>query len=578
MVVACSDSTVGPNPGTPNPTQADLGTMNVGDVRTMTFSAASGGLSIPASLASAQYAVILGNVNVTSSSVNNYDIRGDWLAPSTQGPVGEVLPPIIRPLQAPLSTERGQQFESSLRNFERTRLPKPGGRSIVGSGAAANRLVPNPSAAVNPPPAVGSTINFKVLTQAGFGGVTTSACAANGYTNTVGVVKYVSQHAIVVSDVASPAGGFTAADFQAIGDEFDQLIYPTDVGYFGTPTDIDNNGHIFIYYTPAVNKLTSPGQAGISGYVGGFFFAGDLYPPTSQGCLSSNQGEIFYLLAPDPSGVNGNAFSTAFVRQITRGTVAHEFQHMINSGNRYTSPVVENFEATWLDEGLAHFAEEAVGRAKAGFADNYSVGFTDINNLDTTVTQAFFLQNFARAKYYIERPDTTGAIVNHAKAASNLASRGAEWALVRYVADWFNTGGDPRTVTRKLVAGPDTGSVNLVKAAGVPLDTILAHFVVTLYTDHGSYLPANSPYSFKSYNFRQLITGTLIGLETTTSYLPVGAVGNGTTTFVANVPASSGAFALTSLSNGSARTIKITDTSGNPSTDPNGRVYVVRVK
>ena len=133
-------------------------------------------------------------------------------------------------------------------------------------------------------------------------------------------------------------------------------------------------------------------------------------------------------------------------------------------------------------------------------------------------------------------------------------------------------------VTRKLVAGPDTGSVNLVKAAGVPLDTILAHFVVTLYTDHGSYLPANSPYSFKSYNFRQLITGTLIGLETTTSYLPVGAVGNGTTTFVANVPASSGAFALTSLSNGSARTIKITDTSGNPSTDPNGRVYVVRVK
>jgi hypothetical protein len=578
MVVACNDSAVAPVNGNPDPTQSDLSTMNVGDVRTMTFSAASGGLSIPASLASAQYAVILGNVNVTSSNVNNYDIRGDWLAPNTQTPVADVFPPSIRPLRAPLATSRGQQFEASLRNFERTRLPKPGGRSAVGSGVAANKLVPSPSGAVNPPPAVGTTINFKVLTQAGFGGVTTSACAANGFTTTVGVVKYVSQHAIVVSDVNSPPGGFTTADFQAIGDEFDQLIYPTDVGYFGTPTDIDNNGHIFIYYTPAVNKLTPAGQAGTTGYVGGFFFAGDLYPPTSQGCLSSNQGEIFYLLAPDPSGVNGNAFSTSFVRQITRGTVAHEFQHMINSGNRYISPVVENFEATWLDEGLAHFAEEAVGRAKAGFADNYSVGFTDINNLDTTVTQAFFLQNFARAKYYVERPDTTGAIVSHAKAASNLASRGAEWALVRYVADWFNTGGDPRTVTKKLVAGPDTGSVNLVKATGVPMDTILAHFVVTLYTDHRTYLPANSPYSFKSYNFRQLETGTLIGLETATSYLPVGAVGNGSTTVSANVPASSGAYSLTSLSNGGARTIKITDTSGNASTDPNGRVYVVRVQ
>ena len=576
--MACSDSAVAPNGRTPDATASDLGTMNVGDVRTMTFSAASGGLTIPASLASAQYAVILGNVNVSTSTVSNYDIRGDWLAPNTQAPVADLLLPSGRPLRAPLETMRGMQFEASLRDFERTHLPKPGGRGVAGSGLAADKLAPNPSAAVNPPPAVGSTVNFKVLTQAGFGGVTTTACAANGFTNTVGVVKYVSQHAIVVSDVNSPAGGFSTADFRAIGDEFDSLIYPTDVGYFGTPTDIDNNGHIFIYYTPAVNKLTSPGQAGITGYVGGFFFAGDMYPPTAQGCLSSNQGEIFYLLAPDPSGVDGNAFSTSFVRQITRGTVAHEFQHMINSGNRYISPVVENFEATWLDEGLAHFAEEAVGRAKAGFADNYSVGYSDINSLDTTVTQAFFLQNFARAKYYIERPDTTGAIVSHPKAASNLASRGAEWALVRYVADWFNTGGDPRTLTKKLVAGPDTGTVNLVKATGEPMDTILAHFVVTLYTDHATYLPAGSPYSFKSYNFKQLETGTLIGFENSTSYLPVGAIGNGTTTFTANVPPSSGAFALTSLSTGGARTIKVTDQSGNPSSDPNGRVYVVRVK
>lgn len=543
----------------------------------MTFSAASGGLSIPATLSAAQYAVILGNVNTKSGVVNNYQVKGDWLAPESKSPVADFIPPAMRSLVTPATVSRGEEFEASLRDFERTRLPRPGGMGASG-GAAANRLIPSPSAAQNPPPSVGSTISFKVLTSAGFGGVTTTACSANGFTTTLGVVQYVSQHAIVVSDVNSPPGGFTTSDFQAIGDEFDQLIYPTDVGYFGTPTDIDNNGHIFIYYTPAVNKLTAPGQASLTGYVGGFFFAGDLYPPTAQGCLSSNHGEIFYLLSPDPNGANGNAFSTAFVRQVTRGTVAHEFQHMINSGNRYVSPVVENFEATWLDEGLAHFAEEAVGRAKAGFADNYSVGYSDINALDTTVTQAFFLQNFARSKYYVERPDTTGAIVPHPKAAANLASRGAEWALVRYVADWFNTGGDPRTLTRKLVAGPDTGVVNLVNATGVPLDTILARFVVTLYTDHATYLPTGSPYSFKSYNFKQLVTGTLTGLETATSYLPVGAIGNGTATLAANVPASSGAYFLTSLTNGGAREIQINNPGGGSATDPNGRVYIVRVK
>ena len=552
--------------------------MNVGDVRVMTFSAASAGLSIPAALQSAQYAMVLGNSNVSTSNVSSYTVRGDWMAPTSQTPVSDLFPPTQQVLEAPPMRSRGEEFEGSLRNFERTRLPRPGGTAGAGSSVAADKLAPKPAGATNPPPAVGSSVSLKVLTSAGFGGITTSACSSSGFVTTTGVVKYVSQHAIVVSDVNSPAGGFVDADFQAIGDEFDQLIYPTDVSYFGTPTDLDNNGHIFIYYTPAVNKLTPAGQAGTTGYVGGFFFAGDLYPPTTAGCLSSNQGEIFYLLAPDPRGTNGNSFSTAFVRQVTRGTVAHEFQHMINSGNRYISPVVENFETTWLDEGLAHFAEDAVGRVKAGFADTYAVGYADINGLDTTITQAFFLQNFARTKYYVERPDTTGAIVSHTKAAANLASRGAEWALVRYAADWFNTGGDPRTLTRALVAGPDTGTVNLAKAAGVPMDTILAHFLVTLYTDHRTFLPAGSPYNYKSYNLRQLVTGTLIGSENTTGYLPVSSIGSGSATIVAKVPPSSAAYFLTSLTNGGARTIKVTDASGTPSTDPNGRVYVVRVQ
>jgi hypothetical protein len=219
-----------------------------------------------------------------------------------------------------------------------------------------------------------------------------------------------------------------------------------------------------------------------------------------------------------------------------------------------------------------------VGRAKAGFADNQAVSYSDIQDLDESTSQAFFLQNFARAKYYVERPDTTGAIVSQTKAGANLASRGAEWAMLRYAADWFNVGGDPRTLTRKLVAGPDTGTVNLVKATGVPMDTILARFVVTLYTDHQSFLPAGSPYSYKSYELRDLLTGTLIGSEVSSRYLPVGTLAGGSASVSASVPASSGAYFLSSESAGGARTIRITDSSGNSASDANGRVYVVRVR
>jgi hypothetical protein len=574
--VACSDSAVAPIIDGSDPVLANLGTMQVGDVRTMTLAAASGGLTIPADLASAQYAVILGNVNITSNTAADYTVRGDWLAPAASTPVSDVFPPIQRPLVAPPSIPLGEQFESRLRHFERSGLPHPGGSSSGRRGASATQLVPRAVAAIVPE--VGSSIPINVLTADGFDGVTTSSCAADAYVKTRGTVRYVSQHAIIVSDVNSPPGGFGDADFKAIGDEFDDLIYPTDVGYFGAPTDLDGNGHIFIYYTPAVNKLTPAGQAETTGYVGGFFFAGDLYQPTPDGCIASNEGEIFYLLAPDPGGVNGNSFTTTFVRQITRGTVAHEFQHMINSGKRFQSTVATSFEATWLDEGLAHFAEDAVGRAKAGFADNYTARYNDIRDLDTTITQAFFLQNFARAKYYVERPDTTAAIVNQSRAASSLASRGAEWALVRYVADWFNGNGDPRTLTRALVAGPDTGSVNLVKATGVSMDTILARFTVTLYADHQAFVPLSAPYHYKSYYFRDLVSGILIGNESAAKYLPIMAVGNGTTTVSAKVPASSGAYFLTSLTTGSSRTISITDSGGDASTDPDGRVYIVRTK
>jgi hypothetical protein len=575
--VACSDAGVAPTPGQPDTIASNLGTMNVGDVRVMTLSAASGGLSIPAELASAQYAIIIGNSDVASGSIADYQVRGDWLTPPSHTPVSDLFPSSARSGTFGETMSRGAEAEARLRLIERTELPRPGGRSSgAAAAAAADRMIPGP-ARETAPPAPGTLLQFKVLTPAGFNG-SISSCSPAGFTSTTGMVKYVSQHAIVVSDITSPQPGFSYADFKSIGDEFDQLIYPTDVGYFGTPQDLDNNGHIFIYYTPAVNRLTPAGDAYLSGYVGGFFFAGDLYPPTTAGCLASNQGEIFYLLAPDPAAQFGNSFDDSFVRQVTRGTVAHEFQHMINSGNRYASPVRQLFESTWLDEGLAHFAEDAVGRAKADFGDQFLVTRANLLAVDTTTRQEFFNQNFARTKYYVERPDTTAAIVNNKKASANLASRGAEWALLRYAADWFNTGGDPRTLTRALAAGPDTGTVNLVKSTGVPLDTVLARFLVTLLTDQQPYLPSGSPYNYKSYAFRDIVSGTKIANQSGTAYLPVASVGGGATVLTAKVPPSSAAYFLTSPGASGSRLVRVTDSRGNPSADPSGRVYIVRVQ
>ena len=90
---------------------------------------------------------------------------------------------------------------------------------------------------------------------------------------------------------------------------------------------------------------------------------GDLFPKTAApdlgACPGSNYGEMFYMLAADPQGtINGNARSKTYVSDATIGTLAHEFQHLINSSRRLYVNNANTFETVWLDEGLAHIAEE----------------------------------------------------------------------------------------------------------------------------------------------------------------------------------------------------------------------------
>ncbi len=83
---------------------------------------------------------------------------------------------------------------------------------------------------------------------------------------------------------------------------FDTLVDPVDRAAFGTPSDIDNNGHVILFFTRAVNELTPPGALGVTL---GFFFPRDLYPKTAAPgpCAGSNVAEMFYLLVPDTGGV-----------------------------------------------------------------------------------------------------------------------------------------------------------------------------------------------------------------------------------------------------------------------------------
>ena len=400
-------------------------------------------------------------------------------------------------------------------------------------------------------------------------------------------VASVSNRAILAVDTLDgpPATLFTQQDFDAITAEFDNITYKTDSAYFGKPTDVDGNGRIILLFSGHINQLTPPNTTG--GFVGGFFFAGDFFPPTDQGggpnsfCPESNQGEIFYLLSPDPTPKFGNVRTTSSVRQGTRGTIAHEFQHMINAGNRFINPAVRAFEATWLDEALAHTAEDAVGRVSRGFTDLQLLTFNDLVPCSTPCAQAndfnaFFFQNFARLTYWMGNTGTYSPLSK--EADTSLAVRGAAWALVRYAADNYSNG-DPRSLTRALAAGPDTGARNFAAATKAPIDTVVKGWLVSMYADHLGISGLDPKYQYRGYNLRSImppVARSVLQQATAVYPLVVPPIGTGSDNISAKNLSGTGAYYR--LNGAGPKNVKIVDPAGNNANFLGEHIYVLRVQ
>jgi hypothetical protein len=279
-------------------------------------------------------------------------------------------------------------------------------------------------------------------------------------------VAAIGTHSIVLADSLNPGGGFTDADYARYAARFDSLVYPLDVGTFGEPTDIDGNGRIGLIFTLEVNRLTPSGSPV---YVGGFTYSRDLFPvkatDRAQACAGSNEGEFFYLMAPDPLGrVNGNRRTAGFVDTNTTAVIAHEFQHLINASRRLYVNNAPAFEDKWLDEGLAHIAEELLFYHEAGLAPRMNVDAPDIEASQRRAT-AFNLDmtgggNTTRYRGYLISPSRSSPYADD----DSLNTRGAAWSLLRYLAD--RAGTTDGNVFYRLANGPATGLDNLQSVFG----------------------------------------------------------------------------------------------------------------
>ena len=564
VAAACGSSTQpiqhngnGPCPSGANQTTVSLA---VGGVRALTTPANLDCVSLATSDGTAgSFLIVAGNADTQPDVMGSYDLAvaqpTGASAASTSVAARVRSASIVQPSIGAASSVAEGRFRAMERRV--LHLDRPAARSA----AAAFMRRASTGVRAESVPNVGDTLTFKVPNA-------NAQNACTNFTTQRAVVETVGQHGIILQDITAPTGGFTTASFDSIQTEFDQIIYPTDTAHFGSPSDIDNNGHVYLLFTPQVNAATARGSNGI---LAGFFFDGDLFASTgANSCAESNESEVFYLLTPDPTGKFSDARSTSEVRQNIRGTIAHEFQHMINAGVRLLSEGAPD-EALWMNEGLSHFAEELVGRAEDGFPDSQKLDINDVADFPSLDNfNAFFGQNMVRLREFMHQPGALGATSQHAD--TSLAVRGAAWSLLRYSADHY-ANGNVAAFTRALVAGPDTGLSNLAARTGVTFDTVAAGWLPALYASDDSVASLADRYTFLSWNMRSIEAAVNQGVfPLVAAQVSAGNTASGTVAsaaanyYVVGVPAT-GTVLLGELS-----------PNGGPVAYPGARLYVVRLR
>jgi hypothetical protein len=341
----------------------------------------------------------------------------------------------------------------------------------------------------------------------------------------------VGEHFVIARDMQG-TDAFSAGDYAEIQAVLDDFIYEVDTEYFGETADIDENERVIVLITEEVNKLADLTDTLI---FLGFFLPSDLADPVD--CPASNAGEIVYLRAPDPDGEFGEETSVERAIEILKSTTSHEFQHLINSVQRFIlgNSQFAASDDVWLNEGLSHLAEELVGLAVTGFSVRANLGI-DAAVSDVDAFNTFLIENFfnigATASSdegcdgWMVDPERSitinSAAIGNPPGCGSLTMRGWSYLFLRWLGDHYGPAGsgvvpgsNEQAFFRELARGGPmhlTGPANIEQAVaafggGESWEELLADFLLMAAVDDltGANLPARS--QLRTWDLRDLFRG-----------------------------------------------------------------------
>ena len=485
-LAACGSDTTGPSLsvcGLVPPT-----TLAAGDVHL--FDPASGPCvavpSVPAAGSGGAeylYLAVSGAGTQTSTGVTGpYAITGAAL-PGTTADQTPIPSPLLGAFKPALTAE---QFHMMLRRKERAIASDP--RTAL---FRANVARP-PSLATTTPPSVGDLKSFQVCRNTNCDQPFVAVGAR---------AQVVSGNLVIFVDTTVTPGSpqsYSPTDLTNIAQLFDNYLYPIDTTNYGRESDIDNNGVVEVLLTPQINRLSGSCNTTRS-VILGYFFSVDL--ETSQ--PGSNKGEVFYSIVPDPNNT-ACTISKQFAEDNLGPTFIHEFQHMI-SYNRHVLLAGGTSEDTWLNEGMSHYAEELGGR----LIPNNSIQNPLLQPGETTLGQ-FAGGDYENAYSYLTNPEAS-ALIESDQSTGTLTERGANWLMVKWLANQFGT--TPPDSTHFIV--PSTGftlnlenttllgAANVAQQSGQPFSDLVTYWQTANYLDDlPGFTPLNPRLQYVGFNLR----------------------------------------------------------------------------
>jgi hypothetical protein len=127
------------------------------------------------------------------------------------------------------------------------------------------------------------------------------------------------------------------------------------------------------------------------------------------------------------------------------------------------------FEVKWLDEGLAHIAEELLFYRESGLTSRSNLTYFNLAETARTRSayQADMSSNAGRYREFLAAPSASSPY----RAGDDLSTRGAAWSFLRYLAD--RKGASDGDVFARLVNNSAVGIVNLQSVFGSDIGSLV---------------------------------------------------------------------------------------------------------